>query len=122
MPQDELINILKRDDILIVSFRTPSIGALSGIEKIADELFSLIRIQQPKKIIIDFDRVLFLSSRMLGLLVDIWKRLKNCGGMLFVSGINPQLTRVFRITNLDKIFDFYDDADSAIKAFGAGKK
>ena len=121
MPQDELINILKRDDILIVSFQTPSIGALSGIEKIADELFSLIRIQQPKKIIIDFDRVLFLSSRMLGLLVDIWKRLKNCGGMLLVSGINPQLKRVFRITNLDKIFDFYDDADSAIKAFGAGK-
>jgi anti-anti-sigma regulatory factor len=33
-----------------------------------------------------------------------------------ISGINPNLTRVFRITNLDKVFKFYPDVESALKA------
>jgi anti-sigma B factor antagonist len=53
---------------------------------------------------------------MLGLLVDIWRRLKDCGGVVVISGINPNLTRVFRITNLDKVFEFYPDIESALKA------
>ncbi len=121
MPRDELLDIQTADDVFIVSFRTASIGALSGVEEIAGQLRRFIGLRQPKKMIIDFHGVLFFSSKMLGLLVDVWKRLKDCGGTIVISGINPQLTRVFRITNLDKIFDFYDDAEAALKALGAKK-
>ena len=65
--------------------------------------------------LIDFTGVKFFSSSMLGLLVDLWRRLKEYNGTMVISGINPQLTRVFKITNLDKIFEFYPDGASAVK-------
>ncbi|MHC4988999.1 MAG: STAS domain-containing protein [Planctomycetota bacterium] len=42
--------------------------------------------------------------------------MKDTGGSLLICGINPQLTRVFRITHLDKLFDFYDNLDAAVSA------
>jgi anti-anti-sigma regulatory factor len=48
--------------------------------------------------------------------VDIWRKLGEYGGIMLISGINPQLNRIFKITNLDKIFEFYPDRAGAIKA------
>ena len=53
---------------------------------------------------------------MLGLLVDLWRRMKEYGGALCICGIDPQLGRVFRITHLDKIFRFCRDLPEALEA------
>lgn len=103
-------------DVTIVRFTTPAIGAASDIQQLAGDLHTLIEQSQPTKLVIDFKLVSFFNSQMLGLLVDIWRRLKDCGGKVVISGINPNLTRVFRITNLDKVFDFYPESNSAVKA------
>jgi anti-anti-sigma factor len=50
---------------------------------------------------------------MLGILLDARKKLSSYNGNIVISGINPQLYRVFKITNLDKIFRFYPDAQTA---------
>jgi anti-sigma B factor antagonist len=84
------------------------------MEKIAETLQGLIQNHQTRKMVIDFSNVCFFSSQMLGLLVNIWRHMKDVGGILLISGINPQLTRVFRITHLDKLFDFYDDLEAAV--------
>jgi len=44
------------------------------------------------------------------------KRLKEFDGQLVISAIDPQLYRVFRITNLDRIFEFFPDRNAAIEA------
>jgi anti-sigma B factor antagonist len=67
-------------------------------------------------LVIDFTRVRFLTSLTLGLLVDTWRRMKEYNGRLMICGINPQLMRVFRITHLDRIFEFSDDPASAVRA------
>lgn len=112
----DILEINADDDILVVSFKQPSIGGIGQVEKIAEPLRDLVQQNQSCKMILDFSDVQFFSSQMLGLLVDLWRRLKDSGGALLISGINPQLTRVFRITHLDKLFDFYDDTDAAVSA------
>lgn len=110
---NEVLDITTNDDIWIVLFKQSSIGSMGEIEKIADALRKLISAQQPAKMIIDFSNVRFFSSQMLGLLVDLWRRMKDTGGKLLICGINPQLIRVFRITHLDKLFDFYENSAAA---------
>lgn len=105
-----------RGEILIVRFTSPAIGVGDQVQRLSKELHTLIEQVKPVKLVVDFVSVSFFSSQMLGLLVDIWRRLKDCSGTVVICGINPNLTRVFRITNLDKVFDFYPDADSAVKA------
>ena len=122
MEQLGVMEIETRDGVMVVRFNTASIDAAEGFEKIARDLRQLVGEHKPAKLVVDFGRVVFFSSHMLGLLVDIWRRLKDCGGFLVISGINPNLNRVFRITNLDKVFTFYPDIDSAMKALAPPAK
>jgi anti-sigma B factor antagonist len=117
--QDNSLDISSQADVVIISFRQTSIEGITGVENAADILRSMIREQKPRKMVIDFSQVRFFSSQMLGLLVDLWRRMKEIGGALTISGINPQLTRVFRITHLDKLFEFYENTDLAVASLQA---
>jgi len=112
----EMLNIKSENGLFVVNFRHPSIGGIGEVEQIAQVLRGLIPKHQMCNMIIDFSDVSFFSSQMLGLLVDIWQRVKAGGGRLLICGINPQLTRVFRITHLDKLFDFYETTEAAVAA------
>jgi len=112
----EILDIKKDNGVLIVLFKQPSISGIGEMEKIAESLQDLIRNHHTRKMVIDFSNVCFFSSQMLGLLVNIWRRMKDVEGSLLICGINPQLTRVFRITHLDKLFDFYDDLEAAVSS------
>lgn len=113
------LDISSQGDVLVVTFRQTSIEGITGVEQAADMLHSMIRDQQPHKMVIDFSQVRFFSSQVLGLLVDVWRRMKDLGGALTISGINPQLTRVFRITRLDNLFSFYENAEMAVASLQA---
>jgi anti-sigma B factor antagonist len=116
MDAEQIIQISTDGNVTIVSFGTETITGLSGLEQINERLRTLIADNRPAKIVVDFEGVKFFSSQVLGLLVDVWRRLSDYGGIMLISGINPQLNRVFKITNLDKIFEFYPDRASAVKA------
>lgn len=114
-----MLDIRTEEGAVVVSFKQASIGSIGEVEKIAEALHGLIQDQDVRNIVVDFCDVSFFSSQMLGLLVDVWRRTKDRGGTLLISGINPQLTRVFRITHLDKLFDFHETTEAAISALRA---
>ena len=116
MQENKLIEITPQDDVLIISFVKPSICGSAGVDEITNQIRSIIENDKPKKLVIDFHGVKFFSSQVLGLLVDTWRRLSDYQGKMLLSGINPQINRVFKITNLDKIFEFYPDKESAVDA------
>jgi anti-sigma B factor antagonist len=116
---NEILNVSTCDGVLIVSFNQASIGGMADIAGVGDTLRGLVGDRHPNKMVIDFSSVSFFSSQMLGLLVDIWRRMKDTGGAVVISGINPQLTRVFRITHLDKVFQFYESPAAAIDSLQA---
>ncbi len=119
MTDRAIVEVSTTDGIFVVTFNQPSIHGPAQVETIAETLRSFIQDRGPDHLIVDFADVVFFSSQMLGLLVDLWRRMKAVGGKLVISGINPQLNRVFRITHLDKIFEFYDDTQAAVAAIGA---
>ncbi|RKY09428.1 MAG: hypothetical protein DRP56_02635 [Planctomycetota bacterium] len=112
----EMLAVSEEDGVFVVSFKQASIGGIGEVEKVAETLRGLIRDGDICDIVVDFSNVSFFSSQMLGLLVDIWRRIKDKGGTLLISGINPQLTRVFRITHLDKLFEFHENTEAALSA------
>ncbi len=116
MTDKNLVEIEKKDDLSIVTFGSSSLGAVSGIEEISRALRKHVDTDKPAKLVIDFNGVRFLSSQMLGLMVDMWRRLGSYQGQMALSGIDPKISRVFRITNLDRLFDFYETSDQAVNA------
>lgn len=118
MDEKETVKIIIQNDVTIVSFNEASIGTIADVEALSKRITRLIEEEKPAKMIVDFERVKFFSSQILGLLLDIRKKLQAYDGRVVISGINPQLHRVFKITNLDKIFAFYPNTGSAVKDIG----
>ncbi|MHC5181200.1 MAG: anti-sigma factor antagonist [Planctomycetota bacterium] len=111
-----MLEIKEKDGVFVVSVKSASVGAIGEVEEISKTLRDLIQTHDVGSMIVDFSSVSFFSSQMLGLLVDIWRRMKDRGGALLISGVNPQLTRVFHITHLDKLFDFYENTETAVSS------
>ena len=67
--------------------------------------------------ILDFRNVQFMSSSMLGKLVQLQKKCKEFKVHLKLSAISPDIRQVFKITKLDKLFEIETDEVAARKAF-----
>lgn len=115
---DEKVNveITCEENTAVVVFKSATISNAEQIAVISRRIKEFIDSNHPKKVIFDFGEVKFFSSLMLGLLLETRSKLQPYNGEVTISKINPQLHRVFRITNLDKIFRFFPDRKSALEA------
>ena len=118
MDEKVSVEVTRQGSVAVVAFKATSISDVEGIEAASKQIKEFIEENHPNRIIFDFDRVKFFSSHVLGLLLDIRAKLETYAGEVVISSINPQLHRVFKITNLDKIFRFFPDKESAVEAVG----
>ena len=109
------IEINKSGSVIIVVFKSACISNVDEITAIKEQLNEYIEKEKPEKMVFDFSCVKFFSSQVLGLLLDIRAKVQENTGNIFISAINPQLHRVFKITNLDKIFTFFPDTETALE-------
>ena len=107
-----------KDNILTIYFADTRILDESKMREISNDLQTLLDKTDEEQIVLDFRCVEFMSSAMLGKLVQIHKRCKEYKASLKLCGINSEIRKVFKITKLDKLFDIYSDEDSARAAFG----
>jgi anti-sigma B factor antagonist len=110
------IEITCEENVAVVSFKATSISDVEGITAASKQIKGFIEDNHPDRVVFDFGGVKFFSSQVLGLLLEIRAKLKEYDGEVMISAINPQLHRVFKITNLDKIFRFFPDKESAVEA------
>lgn len=104
-------------DVTVVHFRDQKIIEDLGIQELGQELFTLVEVENRKKLVLNFCSVDFLSSAALGKLITLEKKLKNRGGTLKLCGIRPEIYEVFAITRLNRLFDIKQEEADAIAAF-----
>ena len=116
MVEEVIGQISQQDDTAIVTFAKSSISDVQDITRAAANIAAFVGSSRPRNVIFDFKNVKFFSSQVLGLLLETRAALAPVDGKVYISGINPQLHRVFKITNLDQVFSFFPDVDSALNA------
>jgi anti-sigma B factor antagonist len=70
------------------------------------------------RLIVDMERVEFLDSTGLGVLVGGLKRVRAHDGSIDLVCTQGRILRIFRITGLSKVFDIYDSVDEAVASGG----
>jgi anti-anti-sigma factor len=108
------LRISQEGGVTVTSFRSASILDAGTIQAIGDELETLIQSGEHARIVIDFSEVRFLASHALGMLLKLRGKADPAGAKLAFAGMRPELTKVFKIANLDRLFTFYPDRDKAI--------
>jgi len=110
------IEITSEGNVVVVAFNATSISNAEEIAAIAKQISEFIEQNHQNRIVFDFGGVKFFSSQVLGVLLQVRAKLKRYDGEVVISAIEPRLHRVFKITNLDKIFKFFPDKESAVRA------
>lgn len=103
--------------VAVVTFQDESILDPLQVQDIAQKLRHLVEDQDRQQIILDFHKVKMLSSQMLGVLIGMLKRIRSSDGRIVICGMKADLYKVFKITNLDKLFTFYDNEGQALRSF-----
>lgn len=73
-------------------------------------------------IVVDMERVEFLDSTGLGVLVGGLKRIRAQGGSLVLVCDQERILKIFRITGLERVFDIHRSVTAAIDDTGAANE
>lgn len=101
--------------VTVVNFRDSSILDGVALEAINRELTPLIDRQARRKIILDFSEVRFLSSSMIGVLINLHKKSLAIKGKIVICGLRDDLMKVFKMAGLDKMLTFAPGETEAMK-------
>ena len=72
--------------------------------------------QGGKEVIVDFSDTTFIDSTTLGVLVGGVKRLRTNDGQLSLVCSDRNITKIFEITGLDRVFSIYGSREEAVAA------
>jgi anti-sigma B factor antagonist len=70
--------------------------------------------QGGKQVIVDFSNTTFIDSTTLGVLVGGVKRLRTNEGQLSLVCSDRNITKIFEITGLDRVFTIYPTRNEAV--------
>ena len=65
----------------------------------------------PRKVIFDFNRVVFMDSAGIGLVIGRYKNVTALGGNVEMINVNDKLRRVFEMSGILKIIPIVDMAE-----------
>ena len=105
------------DDTLVIYFTDARILDETHINQIGKELIELLDKTDEGNVLLNFHQVRFMSSAMLGKLVQFHKKCKEYKTKLKMCDISSDIMEVFKLTRLNKLFDIYHDEEKAKKAF-----
>ncbi len=105
-------------EVLVVRFNQASILDQMIIDQIGRE-FDQVQLEAAgnRKLLVNFQAVEYMSSAMLGKLIQLHRRCKADKIKLKLCGIAKNPLDVFKITKLDKLFEIHKDAPTALAAF-----
>ena len=106
--------VSKKDDITILALDGKIMGGPEAGE--INDKIHLLMDNEEKKLIIDLEKVEWMNSSGLGILIGAITTLRNNDGELCLIHVSERVKNLFRITKLSEAFNVFDDLDSALQA------
>lgn len=110
-----LIMVSQIGEVGVVNFLTSQVLDEMNVQQLGKELDALVQKEHTIRMVINFSKIKFLSSAVLGKLISLHKKIAGEKGHLAFCSINKDIMQVFKITRLDKLIPIYDDEDAAVK-------
>jgi anti-sigma B factor antagonist len=70
-----------------------------------------------RKIVVNFDRVEYISSSGLRVMLASLKQLRKTGGDLKLASLKPYVRETFEIAGFTQLFEIYDREEEAVAEF-----
>lgn len=103
--------------ITVVRFVERKILEAAHIQELGEELQHVVEHDGKPDLLLDFDKVEFLSSAALNKLIILDKKVKAKSGQLKFCNLMPEIREVFVITRLNQLFDIAETREKALEGF-----
>jgi anti-anti-sigma factor len=110
-PTKSKIFVEHTQDVTIVTLNDERILHDEQIKEIEKSIMLVVEQARRLDMILDFCYVKFMSSSFLGLLVKIHKKMCERKGRLQLCNVDPNLYKIFEITQLNKVLDISRQSD-----------
>lgn len=101
---DDLFKLRQYGTQTVVSFYTPTLINAAEVERVRADLLRLVDEGKQTRLILDFKRVQFFSSQLIGVLLTLNKKLAaGGGGGLILCGVSERLMELLKISRLDRL-------------------
>ena len=117
MHEESTMTFEERGPIVVGTILAPSMLDARNVAKFGEDLMNYIQGKSGLHLILDFCHVEYLSSAVLTELIRAHKVLEQAKGALRLCSLNPEIQKVFEITNLDRLFVLHTSLDEAEPKF-----
>lgn len=73
-----------------------------------------------RKLVLDMDKLDFIDSAGLGMLVMCAGAMEHAGGRMCVASSSPRIEQIFEITHLQRVVALQPTAEAACRSLGSG--
>jgi anti-sigma B factor antagonist len=100
----------------VATFTARSILDDATIQELGHALFRLAGQIGPGSLLLNFSAVERLSSNLIGKLIGVRRKVQEDGGQIALCGLNPELSRLFTLMNLNQLMPMYSDEQQALQS------
>ena len=93
------------DGGIVLTLKDATISEYKHVEGLKREILQMLKNVQAKRVVLDFANVRFFSSPFFALIIKI----QQVAGHLEFCNLDPNLRKIFEVTNLTKIFNICKD-------------
>ncbi|MEM8874372.1 MAG: STAS domain-containing protein [Planctomycetota bacterium] len=109
----------RQGPISIVEIQAGSLMDPPVLEAIKDRLLHLIDDQDRRKMVLNFERVEYISSQMIGVLLAVRQRCESLpGGQLVLCGVGKNLLELLKLMKLHKLLTIKKSQREAVAFLG----
>lgn len=117
MAQEPLVTFEEHPPITVGLILSTSVLDALNVTQFGNQVLAYIHGRNAIKLLMNFERVNYLSSAVLTELLRINEAVQESQGQLRLCALNSDIRKVFEITNLDRIFVIYGAPDEAEERF-----
>ena len=88
--------------------------AESEMPTLAERVWDVLRQHFTYRVVLELDQIRLLTSRLVGQLVQLHRRIDEHGGVMRLCGLSPHNRQVLRTCRLDHRFMPYEDRQEAV--------
>ena len=105
----------KRDGVVILELSGKLMGGPDA--ELFDETLKTLIHEGCRNIIVNLERIKWVNSTGLGILISGYTTLRKSGGELKLLKVSDRIENIFIVSKLFTVFDSYQDEDEAVRSF-----
>lgn len=105
----------KRDGVAILEMSGQLMGGPDA--ETFDEVLKTLIHEGCRNVIVNMERVRWVNSTGLGILISGYTTLKKSGGELKLLKVSDRIENIFIVSKLYTVFESYQDEDEAVRSF-----